>query len=91
MIAAAVCNIDRRFIDQDTSINAFPLSEGKLPTVYGKEATSNCSEGDASIEAVTAARALGCTDRIMEITSPKSLDYRLMLPGKAIVLLNFLA
>ncbi|GJR57391.1 hypothetical protein Tco_1499553 [Tanacetum coccineum] len=31
----------------------------------------------------TAARALGCTDRIMEITSPKSLDYRLMLPGHA--------
>ncbi|GKB80603.1 hypothetical protein Tco_0947498 [Tanacetum coccineum] len=71
-----------RFIDQDASIIAFPLSEGNLPTVYGKEVTSNCSEGDASIEAVTAARALGCTDQIMEITSPKSLDYQIRNPDE---------
>nr|GEU89653.1 RNA-directed DNA polymerase, eukaryota [Tanacetum cinerariifolium] len=32
---------------KDTSIDAFPSSEGKLPIVYEKEATGNCSEADA--------------------------------------------
>nr|GEX14263.1 phosphomethylethanolamine N-methyltransferase isoform X1 [Tanacetum cinerariifolium] len=48
--AAAGSTVIRRFIDRsflDTSINAFLLSEGKLPIIYGKEVTRNCFEGDA--------------------------------------------
>ncbi|GKB57271.1 hypothetical protein Tco_0913457 [Tanacetum coccineum] len=37
-------------------------------------------DANTSIEAITVAEAFGCTNQIMEIMSPKSLDYRLMLP-----------
>ncbi|PWA71209.1 hypothetical protein CTI12_AA283000 [Artemisia annua] len=57
LLTVAASNIDRRFIDKvllgdgsvvaGTSINSFPSSEGKVPIVYGKEVTKNCSEADA--------------------------------------------
>ncbi|PWA49297.1 hypothetical protein CTI12_AA478490 [Artemisia annua] len=47
ILTVAATNIDRRFIDKGTSINSFPLREGKVPIVYGKEVTNNCYEFDA--------------------------------------------
>nr|GEW49095.1 subtilisin-like protease SBT4.3 [Tanacetum cinerariifolium] len=67
LLTVAASHIDRRFSDKvllgdgsvvaGTSINSFPWSEGKVPIVYGKEVTKNCSEADARVKT---AGALGC-------------------------------